>query len=214
MFDFKQPKLKLGVAYTRRDTWMNKETESNKSDIIEKIVALTKKQNIEVFSSEELEVQRKKIMITGRELRVSNNKYMTDYEDAISVASYFKEKEVDAIFVPFANYGQEEAVAKLAKELDVPILIWGPRDSIPNSEDTYRPTDSQCGIFAASKVLRRYGIKFTHIENCKINDPIFEKGFNTFIETARIVTAFKKRGRIAQISVRPQQFLDLMVNEY
>ena len=60
MFDFKQPKLKLGVAYTRRDTWMNKETESNKSDIIEKIVALTKKQNIEVFSSEELEVQRKK----------------------------------------------------------------------------------------------------------------------------------------------------------
>ena len=33
MFDFDQPKLKLGVAYTRRDTWMNKETESNKNDI-------------------------------------------------------------------------------------------------------------------------------------------------------------------------------------
>ena len=33
MFDFTQPKLKLGVAFTRRDTWMNKETESNKNDI-------------------------------------------------------------------------------------------------------------------------------------------------------------------------------------
>ena len=125
----------------------------------------------------------------------------------------FKEKEVDALFVPFANYGQEEAVAKLAKELDVPLLIWGPRDGIASPTDTYRPTDSQCGIFAASKVLRRYGIKFTHIEICEINDVIFEEGFNTFIETARIVSAFKKRGRIAQISVRPQQFLDLMVNE-
>ena len=28
MFNFDQPKLKLGVAYTRRDTWMNKETET------------------------------------------------------------------------------------------------------------------------------------------------------------------------------------------
>ena len=36
MFNFDQPKLKLGIAYTRRDTWMNKETESNKNDIIEK----------------------------------------------------------------------------------------------------------------------------------------------------------------------------------
>ena len=213
MFDFNQPKLKLGVAYTRRDTWMNKETESNKNDIIEKVSILVKSQDIEVFSTEDLEVRRKKIMITGRELLRSNNKYMTDYEDAISAAAYFKEKEVDALFVPFANYGQEEAVAKLAKELDVPLLIWGPRDGIASPTDTYRPTDSQCGIFAASKVLRRYGIKFTHIENCEINDVIFEEGFNTFIETARIVSAFKKRGRIAQISVRPQQFLDLMVNE-
>ena len=28
MFNFDQPKLKLGVAYTRRDTWMNKETDT------------------------------------------------------------------------------------------------------------------------------------------------------------------------------------------
>ncbi len=213
MFNFDQPKLKLGVAYTRRDTWMNKETESNKNEIIKKVSILAKLQDIEIFSTEDLEVKRKTMMIAGREIRRSNNKYMTDYEDAISAVDYFKEKEIDALFIPFSNYGQEEAVATLAKKLCVPLLIWGPRDEITNPTDIYRATDAQCGIFAASKVLRRYGIKFTYIENCKINDEIFEDGFNTFIETARIVSAFKKQGRIAQISVRPQQFVNLMVNE-
>ncbi len=37
MFEFKQPKLKLGIAYTRRDTWVNKETEINRNAIIEKV---------------------------------------------------------------------------------------------------------------------------------------------------------------------------------
>ena len=74
MFDFEQPKLKLGVAYTRRDTWMNKETESNKNNVIEKVSILAKVQDIEVFSTEDLEVRRKRIMITGREVLQSNNK--------------------------------------------------------------------------------------------------------------------------------------------
>ena len=57
MFNFDQPKLKLGVAYTRRDTWMNKETETNKNSIIEKISILAKLQDIEIFSSEDLEAR-------------------------------------------------------------------------------------------------------------------------------------------------------------
>lgn len=212
MYEFKQPKLKLGIAYTRRDTWINKETEANKNAIIEKVSLLAKEHDIEVYSTEDLDARKRKFMVGGREISRSNNKYITDYEDAIIAASYFKEKEIDALFIPFCNFGQEEAVAKLAKELNVPLLIWGPRDGIPNPTATYRPTDSQCGIFAASKNLRRYGVKFTYIENCAINDVIFEKGFNTFIETTRIVSSFR-RARIAQISVRPQQFLNLMVNE-
>ena len=213
MFNFDQPKIKLGIAYTRRDNWMNKETETNKKDIIKRVSILAESQDIEIFSTEDLEVRRKTKMVSGREIRSSNNKFMTDYEDAIFAADYFKQKNVDAVFIPFCNYGQEEAVAKLAKEVGVPVLIWGPRDGITNPIDTYRSTDAQCGIFAASKVLRRQGIKFTHIENCKINDAIFEDGFNTFIKSVRIISAFKKRGRIAQVSVRPQQFINLMVNE-
>ena len=59
MFNFDQPKLKLGVAYTRRDTWMNKETESNKNEIIKKVSILAKLQDIEIFSTEDLEVKKK-----------------------------------------------------------------------------------------------------------------------------------------------------------
>ncbi len=212
MFEFKQLKLKLGVAYTSRDVWFNKETQENRKSIIEKVSCLAKELDIEVFSTEDLEARKKRFITGKRELKRSNNKYLSDYEDAVLAASYFKENKIDALFIPFCNFGQEEAVAKLGKELNVPLLLWGPRDSIPNPTATYRSTDSQCGIFAASKDLRRYGVNFTYIENCSVDDMIFENGFKVFIEAARIVKSFKN-GRIAQISVRPQQFLSLIVNE-
>lgn len=212
MYDFSQSTLRIGVAYTRRDTWMNKATEINKSNVKERLSELLCNQDVELFSTEDLEPVRKHRMINGREILQSNNRYLTDYQDAELVSAYFKEKKVDALVVVFCNYGQEEAVAKLARELKVPILLWGPRDHIDNPSDIYRDTDSQCGIFAASKVLRRHGLTFTHIENCHINDPVFVKGVFQFIETSRIVKRFRT-GRIAQISVRPQQFVNLMVNE-
>ena len=72
-----------------------------------------------------------------------------------------------------------------SKELCVPLLIWGPRDEITNPGSI---SSNRCTVwYFLSRVLRRYGIKFTYIENCKINDEIFEDGFVTFIETARIV---------------------------
>jgi L-fucose isomerase-like protein len=212
MFNFTLPKLRLGVAYTRRDTWFNRETESNKQSIIIKVSALCEQQNVEVISTEDLDPIRKRAIINGREILRSNNKYLTDYEDALHVSSYFRENAVDALFIPFCNYGQEEAVAKLAKNLNVPLLIWGPRDQIICETDIYRPTDSQCGIFAASKVLRRYGVKYTYINNCGVDDPIFSTEFVRFLVVARIVKNFRS-ARIAQISVRPQQFVNLMVNE-
>ncbi len=212
MYDFSISKLKLGVAYTRRDSWINKATENNKTIISDKIKKLAEDENVEYFSTEDLDTTRKNKYINGREILQSNNKYLTDYQDAVNVAEYFNQCKIDALVVIFCNYGQEEAIAKLAKELNVPVLLWAPSDSIDNETDIYRSTDSQCGVFAASKVLRRYGIKFTYIENCDINAPEFSIGFKQFINTSRIVKNFRS-SRIAQISVRPQQFVNLMVNE-
>lgn len=212
MYDFSQPKIRLGVAYTRRDTWMNSSTEANKAKIEQEMKLLLNSEQHEIFTTNELPVQRKPVMLNGREILRSNNGFLTDYQDAIIASKYFKEKEIDALFIGFCNYGQEEAVAKLAKELKVPVLLWGPRDSTPVPDQIYRATDTQCGIFAASKVLRRHGITFTYIENCEISDSKFAHGFKSFLDVARIVKSFKS-GRVAQISVRPQQFINLMVNE-
>lgn len=212
MYDFNITKLRLGIVYTRRDSWINKATEINRDIASKKIKELSALENVEYYSTSDLDPSRKIKYMNGREIRQSNNGYLTDYQDAVEVASYFRKCEVEALIFVFCNYGQEEAIAKLAKELDVPVLLWSPSDSIENEFDIYRQTDSQCGVFAASKVLRRYGVTYSYIENCDINDPIFSAGFKQFINTSRTVKNFRS-ARIAQISVRPQQFVNLMVNE-
>lgn len=128
--------------------------------------------------------------------------------DVDRLASYFQQKQVDALFIPHVNFGSEEAVALLAKRLNVPVLLWGPRDTtFPE-----RMTDSQCGMFATSMALQRCRVPFTYIGNCAIDDPELEQGFGKFLRVCSVVKAFR-RLRIAQISMRPQNFLSVRYNE-
>ena len=81
------------------------------------------------------------------------------YKDDVNVViEYLKAKKVDAVFFPHCNFGQEEAVAKVAKAVGKPVLLWGPRDPAPQGEEEFRVFDTQCGLFATSKVLSRYGV--------------------------------------------------------
>lgn len=212
MYNFNISRLRLGVAYTRRDGWMNLATEHNKSTVSQRLEELIVGEDVDYFSTDDLDALRKVKYLNGREILQSNNKYLTDYQDAVNAADYFKKCKVEALFIVFTNYGQEEAVAKLAKELNVPVLLWSPSDFITSETDVYRQTDAQCGVFAASKVLRRYGVKYSLINNCGINDYEFEAGLKQFLITSRIVKNFRS-ARVAQVSVRPQQFVNLMVNE-
>ena len=50
-------------------------------------------------------------------------------------------------------------MGRLAKDMNLPVLIWGPRDGCPNGLE-WRPTDSQCGMFATTKLLMHYGVTF------------------------------------------------------
>ena len=78
-------------------------------------------------------------------------------EDRIKIAEKFEREEVDGLFLPHGNFGTEYECARLAKELNVPVLLWGPRDERPD-EDGVRLRDSQCGLFATGKVLRRFQV--------------------------------------------------------
>ena len=132
-------------------------------------------------------------------------------EQVPEIVSYLKAQKVDAVFILHTDFGSEEVVAKIGKEMGLPLLLWGPRDDGP-AENGARIRDTQCGILASSKVLARFGVKFTYIENCRPDDAIFINGVNNFCRTASVLKAFKSM-RILKIGDRPNSFLSVMCNE-
>ena len=132
-------------------------------------------------------------------------------EDMQRILSKFAAEKVDGLFVPHCNFGTEYIVAKLAKELDLPVLLWGPRDERPD-ENGVRLRDTQCGLFATGKVLRRFQVPFTYLKNCRLTDDAFEQGLKRFLAICNTVKAFRSL-RILQISTRPYDFLTTMCNE-
>lgn len=133
-------------------------------------------------------------------------------DDVEPVIEYLRSKKVDAVFFPHCNFGQEEAVAKVARAVGKPVLLWGPRDPAPQGEDEFRVFDTQCGLFATSKVLSRYGVPFTYLENCWLEDETLDKGIDKFIRVASVIKAVRSM-RIGVIGPRPRQFLSVEVNE-
>lgn len=134
-----------------------------------------------------------------------------DDQDMTKIAQKFREQKIDGLFVPHCNFGTEYIVARLAKEMKVPVLLWGPRDERPD-ENGIRLRDSQCGLFATGKVLRRFQVPFTYLTNCRLTDPEFERGVKNFIAVCNVVKTFRDI-RILQISTRPLDFLTTMCNE-
>ena len=142
---------------------------------------------------------------------ISADGLLHDDADRVRIAKKFKEAGVDGVFFPHGNFGTEYEVARLAKELNVPVLIWGPRDEKPD-ENGIRLRDSQCGLFATGKVLRRFRVPFTYLTNCNLEDPQFEAGVKNFIRVCNVVKTFRNI-RILQIGPRPFDFWSTMCNE-
>ncbi len=131
--------------------------------------------------------------------------------DCTKVCEYLKSESVDAIFIINCNFGNEEACGRLAKNMGVPVLLWGPQDMIFD-EDGMRYTDAQCGLFAISKQLRRYKVPFSYIENCPVESPVFADGFKKFLSVVTMVKNFKKLA-ITQVGTRLTPFKSVMYNE-
>ncbi len=187
--------LTLGFVPTRRGMFNKEAAVKNKAEIRDAISGLIDG-NVKIIDLDWL----------------NEDGFLIDEKDVKKVEEHFKQATVDAIFIPHCNFGSEEVVGKLGKALGKPVLLWGPRDDRPPEDFASRQADTQCGLFASSKALLRYGAPFTYIENCRVTDPAFTKGFTDFIRTASVVKAFRSM-RIGQISVRPKPFLSTMVNE-
>ena len=146
---------------------------------------------------------------------------MYDYDQAATIAEHFRNEKIDALFIINMNFGDEEVAAKLAKLCDVPTLIWAPQDvefgevedkRIENLAYGQRLLDAQCGLFAISKLLQRYKVKFTHIPTCHVHEDCFKQAFEDFAAVVCILKNFKKM-RILQLGNRPKLFTSMMFNE-
>ena len=183
--------LKLGFAPTRRDLFSREDAVKYKDLTFQKLKSL----GIDTVDIEWL----------------NDEGLLYDTADVNKVAARFQREGVDALFVPHCNFGTEEAIARLGKIMNKPLLLWGPRDESPLADGT-RLRDSQCGLFATSKVLDRMGVKFSYIENCRLEDDQFAEGMLRFIASVNIVKKFNGM-RIGQIDTRPGSFLSVMCNE-
>lgn len=122
---------------------------------------------------------------------------MDDINPAVSA---LKAQGADALFLPHCNFGTEGAVGLIAKEMGVPVLLWGPRDEAPLPSGV-RQRDSLCGCFASSRVLQLMNIKFDYIVNCFVDDNEFTQGIDKFIRAAKICKAMRTV-RIGQVGMR------------
>ena len=183
--------LKLGFAPTRRSIF-------SAPDAL-KFAGLTKKR------LEELGVEF--VGLDG----INEEGLLYDDGDLDAIVKRFEEAGVDGLFLPHCNFGTEYVCARLAKRLNVPVLLWGPRDERPD-ENGIRLRDSQCGLFATGKVLRRFGVPFTYLTNCRLEDPEFEGGIRNFLAVCNVVKVFRHT-RILQIGPRPFDFWSTMCNE-
>lgn len=183
--------IKLGFAPTRRSIFSAPDA--------------LKYRNLTSQKLKELGVDFVDILDINEEGLLYNDK------DRIKIAEKFKKEKIDGLFLPHCNFGTEYECARLAKELGVPVLLWGPLDERPD-ENGVRLRDTQCGLFATGKVLRRFGVSFTYMTNCRLDDPVFERGVKDFQAVCNIVKTFRNI-RILQISTRPFDFWSTMCNE-
>ncbi|MDT2493046.1 L-fucose/L-arabinose isomerase family protein [Enterococcus avium] len=142
---------------------------------------------------------------------INEDGLLYDDEGVEKIAEKFNTTKIDGLFIANVNFGTEYACARLAKKLNVPVLLWGPKDETP-AEDGSRLRDTQCGLFAIGKVLRRFKVPFTYLQNCDIDSPVFERGVKDFVRVCNVVKTFKAT-RILQVGPRPFDFWTVMCNE-
>lgn len=184
-------KLIIGYAPTRRTIFSREDALKYKMLTLDKVKSLGYKVvDIEDINEDGLLIEEKDISAAIRK---------------------FKHRSVDCVMSPHCNFGTEDIVARVAKEMSLPFLLWGPRDEAP-LPDGSRLRDSQCGLFATSKILQRYSVPYSYIINSRLDDPIFSRGVDNFAAAANVVKVFKKI-RIGQIGTRPTPFWSVIANE-
>lgn len=187
-------KLTLGVVPIKR-SFLSMEAAKAQKDIFMPIIRGIKSDYVNIVDVDD----------------ITENGIAFEYDKIQPIVEKLKDNRIDALFLPFCDFGEESVAAGIASQFKVPTLVWGPRDDAPNTEET-RGRDTQCGIIAATKVLSRCGVTFSYIVNSPAQSEQFQHGFETFLRTAMVVKTMKNL-RVAQIGARPEPFMSVIANE-
>lgn len=187
-------KLRLGVVPIKR-SFLSMESAKAEKDKFMAAIRAIKPDYVEIFDVDEL----------------TENGIAYKYDEIAPIVNKMNDCRIEALFLPFCDFGEENVAAGIAMQLKVPTLVWGPRDVVPNTFEC-RGRDTQCGIIAATKVLARCGVKYSYIVNCPTDSKQFVNGYTTFLRACMAVRDAKGL-RIAQIGNRPQPFMSVIANE-
>lgn len=128
-----------------------------------------------------------------------------------AIVDKFKAAKIDALFIPFCDFGEESVASAIAASFRLPTLVWGNRDTFPNTKAGRGP-DTQCGMFAATKVMARRGVRYSYIHNVPCESDIFKNGYLNFIRFANVIKDLSTL-TIAKLGSRPTTFWSVMTNE-
>lgn len=142
---------------------------------------------------------------------ICENGILWETDKVEAVANKMKASGAMALFLAFCDFGEEVVAARVAAALKLPVLVWGARDERVNSDEC-RGRDTQCGMFAATKVLARMGVTYSYIFNVPADSEEFCSGFETFIRTTAVIESLHGL-KIAQIGQRPTAFLSVVACE-
>lgn len=135
-----------------------------------------------------------------------------DQRHVDTAVAHFRQAGIECLFLPHCNFGTEGAAGMIAAKLGLPTLLWGPRDEAPLPDGT-RLRDTLCGLFATSKVLHKLGVRFSYVENCRIDAPPFRQGMDRFLRAVAVANVFRNGVRIGHIGQRIDFFWTTIVNE-
>ena len=186
--------LVLGVVPNKR-SFLSMEEANRQKERFMKVVRSVKSELVRVVAIDDL----------------CENGILYEMDKTDAVIDRMRTEQIDALFLPFCDFGEEQVVAKVAAALSVPVLVWGARDERPNTDQS-RGRDTQCGMFAATKVLKRHGVAFSYIYNCETESGEFRQGFERFLRVVMVLKSLKGL-RIAKIGERPVTFMSVMTNE-
>jgi len=191
---FLNKKIVVGVAPTKR-LFLSIDAASEQKDIFMKTIRGIFPEKIEIVDIDD----------------ICEKGIVSKLEFIPAIVGKFKQHNIDALFLPFCDFGEEAAAYGIAREFKIPVLIWGPRDNKPNTK-MGRGRDTQCGIFAATKVLARANITYSYIINSPGDGPDLKRGFEKFVRVVSVVRMLKNL-KVATIGNRPNPFFSVIANE-